>query len=173
MALIKCPECGGSVSDRASACIHCGYPLSNTEINRVTDKNICMVDGVCYDFSETMQILNSFHKQHRQPSTNDIAEIQRYIRFKIMQSLNLNDRAATVLANIIVSSGSIPQSFDSAKYPDKPKPMRPSITCPRCGSAAVTTGARGVNWTMGLIGASKTVNRCGKCGHAWTPGKRG
>ena len=29
MALIPCPECGKEVSDRAPACIHCGYPLSS------------------------------------------------------------------------------------------------------------------------------------------------
>ena len=45
------------------------------------------------------------------------------------------------------------------------------IRCPRCGSTSISTGARGVNWTLGLIGASKTVNRCAKCGHTWTPGK--
>lgn len=27
MALIKCPECGKEISDKAPACIHCGYPL--------------------------------------------------------------------------------------------------------------------------------------------------
>lgn len=27
MALIKCPECGKEISDRASSCIHCGCPL--------------------------------------------------------------------------------------------------------------------------------------------------
>lgn len=27
MALIKCPDCGKEVSDRAKACIHCGCPL--------------------------------------------------------------------------------------------------------------------------------------------------
>lgn len=27
MALIKCPECGKEVSDKAVACIHCGYPI--------------------------------------------------------------------------------------------------------------------------------------------------
>lgn len=27
MALINCPECSKDVSDKADACIHCGYPL--------------------------------------------------------------------------------------------------------------------------------------------------
>lgn len=43
--------------------------------------------------------------------------------------------------------------------------------CPRCGSTSITTGARGVNWKLGLIGASKTVNRCANCGHMWEPRK--
>lgn len=41
--------------------------------------------------------------------------------------------------------------------------------CPKCGSTAITTGARGINFTMGLIGASKTVNRCASCGYTWKP----
>ncbi len=28
MALIKCPECEGDVSSKATACPHCGYPLT-------------------------------------------------------------------------------------------------------------------------------------------------
>lgn len=43
--------------------------------------------------------------------------------------------------------------------------------CPKCGSTAITTGSRGVNFTFGLIGASKTVNRCSNCGHTWKPKK--
>lgn len=31
MALIKCPECGKEISDKANACIHCGYPLNEEE----------------------------------------------------------------------------------------------------------------------------------------------
>lgn len=27
MALIKCPECGKEISDKAPACIHCGFPI--------------------------------------------------------------------------------------------------------------------------------------------------
>ena len=41
--------------------------------------------------------------------------------------------------------------------------------CPKCGSTAITTGARGVNFMWGLFGASKTVNRCSNCGHTWKP----
>lgn len=31
MALVKCPECGNQVSDRASACPKCGYPFRQQE----------------------------------------------------------------------------------------------------------------------------------------------
>lgn len=41
--------------------------------------------------------------------------------------------------------------------------------CPKCNSTSITTGARGVNFTFGLLGASKTVNRCANCGHTWKP----
>ena len=43
------------------------------------------------------------------------------------------------------------------------------VRCPRCGSTQITTGARGVNNFWGLLGASKTVNRCAKCGNTWKP----
>lgn len=31
--LIKCPECGKEISNKAKQCIHCGYPLSNENSN--------------------------------------------------------------------------------------------------------------------------------------------
>lgn len=38
MALIKCPECGKEVSDKAPACIHCGFPMEliENEVEKVT-----------------------------------------------------------------------------------------------------------------------------------------
>lgn len=47
-----------------------------------------------------------------------------------------------------------------------------TIHCPKCNSTAITTGARGVNNFWGLLGASKTVNRCGNCGYTWKPDGR-
>jgi len=43
------------------------------------------------------------------------------------------------------------------------------LHCPKCGSTNITTGARGINAFWGPIGASKTVNRCAKCGYTWKP----
>ena len=56
--LIKCPECGGSVSDKAPACIHCGFPLSN-----IHNKNICLVDGQEYDMTHFKELYDTLSKE--------------------------------------------------------------------------------------------------------------
>ena len=33
MALIKCPECGKEISDKAKACPNCGVPVSSTTVD--------------------------------------------------------------------------------------------------------------------------------------------
>ena len=45
MALIKCPECGKEISDTSDVCIHCGYKLSNKEVE-VTQKSILKEDAI-------------------------------------------------------------------------------------------------------------------------------
>lgn len=61
---------------------------------------------------------------------------------------------------------------EAAKQREKQRMREQGIPfCPQCGSTAITTGARGINATLGLIGASKTVNRCGNCGYTWKPSK--
>ena len=35
MALIKCPECGKEISDKAQSCIHCGCPLAEVATSGV------------------------------------------------------------------------------------------------------------------------------------------
>ena len=34
MALINCPECGKEISDKAPACIHCGYPMDAKDVDK-------------------------------------------------------------------------------------------------------------------------------------------
>ncbi len=47
MALIKCPECGKDISDKAIQCIHCGYPLSEINNKNVTKTNVELSDKQC------------------------------------------------------------------------------------------------------------------------------
>lgn len=41
MALIKCPECGKNVSDKASACPDCGNPISSTNASNDSSGTYC------------------------------------------------------------------------------------------------------------------------------------
>ena len=63
MALIKCPECGKEISDKARACIHCGYPIENRnlDINSMTnpsDTGYSYAEGMCTYY----HIFNGFDK---------------------------------------------------------------------------------------------------------------
>lgn len=44
MALIKCPECGREISDRAGSCPGCGCPVKVQSINN--NEVLCSIDGV-------------------------------------------------------------------------------------------------------------------------------
>lgn len=49
MALIKCPECGKEISDKANSCIHCGYPIIHTPKADNSEKSEYITSN---DFSE-------------------------------------------------------------------------------------------------------------------------
>ena len=55
MALIKCPECGGQVSDKAPACIHCGYPITSESSNY---QYSCLIDGEVIDLTYLEKAVN-------------------------------------------------------------------------------------------------------------------
>ena len=40
MPLIKCPECGNKVSDKAHACPHCGFPIEDMAAEQVNEQTI-------------------------------------------------------------------------------------------------------------------------------------
>lgn len=40
MALIKCPECGNQISDKAESCPKCGYELNKKETPTTSDNKV-------------------------------------------------------------------------------------------------------------------------------------
>ena len=47
MALIKCPECGKEVSNKAKSCISCGYPLVDSVTDKKAVRILIAVVAVC------------------------------------------------------------------------------------------------------------------------------
>lgn len=55
MALIKCPECGNEVSDKATNCIRCGYPiqpqvLQTVQLVKEPERSVAIVYGLQQTF---------------------------------------------------------------------------------------------------------------------------
>lgn len=46
MALIKCPECGKEISDRAEACPNCAYPIAQLSGNHKTSEETEKTQGI-------------------------------------------------------------------------------------------------------------------------------
>lgn len=57
MSLITCPECKKQISDKADACIHCGYPLSHQTYHSEIDSNTDSTEknSVNLDTNETVE----------------------------------------------------------------------------------------------------------------------
>lgn len=152
--LIKCPECGKDVSDKAPACIHCGCPLESM------NPNMCEINGKIYNLSKLLEIV-----QEDEPYVG--WNSSRCLRF-LFDTCNLGFEDAKRLYYDVKESLAIPTSFTPTGRPYN-TPANATLKCPKCGSTAITTGARGINGFWGPIGASKTVNRCGNCSYTWTP----
>lgn len=57
MALIKCPECGNQISDKAEKCPHCGIPSSYFAVPTQT-----VPEGI--DYSHLGNILIAFDRDY-------------------------------------------------------------------------------------------------------------
>jgi len=195
MALIKCPECGGNISDKAPACIHCGFPLDKIEISNI---DIAAFDVVYMGFSNND---NDFGKSRVSEKLFEICGFQRsasqyfidnppriimsglskenaewvkwYFKgygatIEINESkTDLNENNNQKISMMVTECKNRQSQY--RKNQEQAQKQRSTIMCPRCGSAAITTGQRGYNLLLGFIGSGQTVNRCANCGHKWYP----
>ena len=152
--LIKCPECGGNVSDKAPACIHCGFPLNDIHKEniqrfnnpKVFDNVNCPEGGQKY-LSVTTKITRSICEHFNWWGKNN----NTYLVFKFITTC--------------IDHNFQYFEFNTADIPD------PNIVrCPKCGSTSVTTEERGYSIMWGVLGSTKKKNLCQKCGYTWWPG---
>ena len=163
MALIKCPECGKEVSDKAPACIHCGYPLNNNISQPDTLYNVILeVPG------PNKAKLNIALRNIRTLSLVEAKNIIDSAPCVIKENISLSEAQqiqkdfAEIMAGVKIIAADGSSSIESPYDKDV-------VYCPRCGSTQITTGQRGYSFLTGFLGSNKAVNRCAKCGHTWEP----
>lgn len=163
MALIECPECGGKVSDKATICIHCGYPLHE---NSCEGKNEIKYCPYCGEVNNIENIFccncgRSFVRENEEKVdmgiTNGSVDIMDY-----KNDLDMLDGITQLQA-----SQSKMQFSAQAK-------------CPKCNSISLAGEKQGFNFgkaavgvaliggaglLMGGMGANKTVVTCLNCGY--------
>lgn len=161
MALIKCPECGREISDKAYSCPQCGYPISQ-------DKTPISYTVILEDCgNQKVQVI----KKIREINKLDLLPAKIIAdNTPTIFSYNISLENATKIKNQLESVGAIVsvRGFNDNDIIEQQINSQ-KVRCPRCGSDQITTGQRGYSFWTGFLGSNKTVNRCAKCGHSWNP----
>lgn len=182
MALIKCPECGREVSNKAPACIHCGYPLQESQpqemiwngkdvsdiekyFNELNSKQKKAFIHLCEYFEDDSKpMIDPTRKNIKYPTPQETYKIYNKFLKDYSRENNINRHEAGIF---------ILNYLRSKNYASQPKqqPVNSNVVrCPKCGSTSVTTEEQGYG-LFGWIGASQKKNLCQKCGHKWWPGR--
>lgn len=175
--LIKCPECNKEISDKAISCPNCGCPINNIQAN----KDICIIDGKEYDFTEMMKLYNE-----NRPFSAVLYLAKNY-------SFNNNKKVCPYISIYIENNKCIPREIDTnnidiskkeiddfssktliryKKIEDENNKSNHAPHCPTCNS----TNVQKISTTKKLAGAigfgllSKTAKsqfECKDCGYKW------
>lgn len=153
--LIKCPECGKEISDKALSCPNCGCPMIK--------KNHCIINGVDIDCSF---VFNDYDLELRQMEMVDKTNLDMAVADRIVEEWS--------------KSGTIPPVFNgkiSTWEEDHKKAIQKAQAqntphCPTCGSPDVQKiGGVERAASIGMFGIfSRKINKsmkCRNCGYMW------
>lgn len=166
MALIRCPECGKEISNKAEACPNCGYPIANLgEAKCTTNEYAVILENAGMNKVKTIRNIREITGL----GLKGAKEMTENVPCEVIDKISLE--AVTAIKNAFEDDGAVVSVVSSDNKSAKIAVAKEAnkIRCPRCGSTQITTGQRGFSFWTGFIGANKTVNRCAKCGHSWQP----
>ena len=170
--LIKCPECGNNVSDKAINCIHCGFPLHENihkTGNDIDEYKLFLVDYDRKSFLAKTIILSLCDNKNVDYST--IINSMPYMIKEHIEKDKYSEIKDVLRKNTLVKMILIKQNeniFESNEYIEYLHD-KDIVTCPKCGSSVISAGQKGFSIITGFVGSNKTVNRCAKCGYSWKP----
>lgn len=169
MALIKCPECGKEISDKAPTCIHCGFPLkemmTNKPLSEDTLKKIVVSNpdglGILYQalvnlVKNTMGISEKEAKtmvENGNPITIDNLDYNtaQTIYEKLLDATRKVSNISDVEVRLVDTDEIV--FWNNRKAP-------PTPCCPQCGSTSIATVNRGYSIVWGFLGSGTPMNVC-------------
>ena len=166
MALIKCPECGKEISDKASACIHCGFPLVTTsQSTSQQQKTTITMPKINFKAPMKMFSQNGTTVSIECGNCNKVYSFNKKYFSQIEEGFCLSNAAIIcqncnngISANTRIEGRE--RNYSNSKVPQ----------CPKCGSTSLATINRGYSFIWGFLGSGKPMNVCQKCGHRFKPG---
>lgn len=180
MALINCPECGKEVSDRASACIHCGCPLEKNELNQKENDYTDFYKAVLTEIDEKNKILTiKFMREligYSLTEAKDAVENLPHILYgglTYAECETIKQTAETYNATVSIEKDECSQSkndiLDGRNIKSLANPRyKPvsAVKCPKCGSSNIQVVRRKFSLLTGF--ATNKVDRvCANCLYKW------
>lgn len=201
MALIKCPECGKEISDKATICINCGLPLKQNDLDT---KNKCKIDGQVKDITNIIKLIKAIpnkckdifyeecniqYKNYIYNEMNGFNEssypydycvsypIKRDQIFEYVELYfhwNNSNKKASCIYKFLMECMDHNFEYFEFNTSSQPQPTPTNqLRCPKCGSTSIVPEKRGYDIMWGFLGSEKIVyNVCQNCGHKWKPGKK-
>ena len=172
MALINCPECNKEVSDKASACIHCGFPLTITihkdeeiEINQekkyLYNVYITSVKNQTKEFFDFMKLRTNLDK-------NLIENIKFRLPCKVKENVNyivakgFVDDIAKLNVNDLVCT--MEKTILNKEYEQPKMQSTNQVKCPKCKSTQIQAVPRKWSLMTGIL-TNKVDRVCLNCKH--------
>ena len=152
MALIKCPECGKEISDKAKACIHCGFPLDE-KVDTVVVPPKKQKTVASYMCNECLEMYTLEHKEGSKTQHCPVCG-QAMELWAIEQ---INDKTGLVDKRIT------PKSNLEQNLP----------RCPTCQSTKIhkisklSKAGDAIFWGVFAIGKVNKQWHCDNCGSEW------
>ena len=168
MALIQCPECGHDVSDRAGACLYCGFPLQENLNAQKRQKERSDYEALCAQEIELYQITLTLSRTMPQASSVSYAAVATGVAWKsdrngviISEKSFQKDEADAIAAKLTGYPWKIDVRSAGVGHYDYPG-QKPSIDelavsdvirCPYCGSDRFTVETKRFSIGKAAIGA--------------------
>lgn len=180
MALIKCPECGREISDKAIACPNCGFPVNVQESSPASIPGMVSIRGECVD-------LEAIYTLYPKDKIKAIKELRAQVKISLDDAKKeIDNYYASKKVSFKQQTSRIIADENRKKQEEKQRlnelEKQGVVYCPKCHSTSITyidkklsigralaggaiagdTGA-----ILGGLSSKKGKVKCLKCGHTW------